>query len=196
MGSCLRPRMHRLPTEQTAQPPQTNPPVQDPHGNGHPPVSNNRPRSHHPTSPVPRRRRHPNDCGPRLQQSSHLPPLQNDDHRRGHRPTLHEPRLPIVRVAGQGHFRPRPSIHLPLRKGVDPNTRDPTEHLDGLPSSDRWTDGKEESVGGRISPTPDHGATERLGRLAGDRHCSAQPLLQCNHQDRSHRGPTRLSPPS
>ena len=151
MGGCLCPRMHGLSTEQTAQPPQTNSPIQNPHVNGHSPIPNNRPRSYYPTPPVPWRRRHPDYRGPRLQQSSHLPPLQNDNYGRRCRPTLHEPRLPMVRAARQSHLRPRPSIHLPLCKRVDSNTGNSAEHLDGLPSSDRRTDRKEEPMGGRIS---------------------------------------------
>ena len=104
----------------------------------------------------------------------------------------HGPCLPMVWLTKQNHLRPGPLVYFPLCGRTDLNAGNSTKHLDGLSPSNRRIDGEKESVGGRVSLTSDFSATGRLGGLAGRCHRSAQPSLQCNHQNCPNRSPDGL----
>jgi hypothetical protein len=138
-----------------------------------------------------------------MHESSCIPPLQNNDHRTRSSQTILQQRLPVVRPTQQGHIRQGPSIHVLLREGPCPATRDQTKRVLSVPPPNRQTIRTDKSMGGTIPP-PDHQQRpNRLEQLAGDSHHGAQQSQECHHQHRPlgstprlYPSPTPLGPPS
>jgi hypothetical protein len=155
MDRTIRERMSQVPTKQKSHKASKGTPLPNPHANRCSPIPN---RGNGPDHPTPNQqwvRRHPYNSRPRMHESGHIPPLQNNHHRTRSSQTILQQRLLMVRPTQQGHIRQRPPIHIPLRKGPRPTTRDQTKHVLGVPPPNRRAIGTDQPVG-RTIPPPDH----------------------------------------
>jgi hypothetical protein len=138
-----------------------------------------------------------------VHESGRIPPLQNNNHRARGGQTILRQCLPVVRPTRQGHIRQRPPIHILLRKGTRSTTGDQTKRVLSVPSPNRQTIRTDKSVD-RTIPPPDHQQRpNRLERLVGNSHYSAQQPQERHHQHRPvrstprlHTSPTPHGPPS
>jgi hypothetical protein len=98
----------------------------------------------------------------------------------------------MVRLTQQSHIRQRSPIHIPLREGPRPTTRDQTKRVLSVPPPDRRTIRANEPMGGTVPPTDHQQRPNRLERLAGDSHYGAQQSQKRHHQHHPLGSPTRL----
>ena len=203
MDRTIRKRMRQMPTKQEPHETSKSTPLPHPHTDRRTPIPDRSNGPDHPTPNQQRIRRHPHDSRPRMHESSRIPPLQNNDHRTRSSQTILRQRLPMVWPTQQGHIRQRPPIHILLREGTRPTTRDQTKRVLSVPPPNRRTIRTDKSMGGTIPP-PDHQQRpNRLERLARDSHHGAQQSQKRHHQHRPlgstprlHASPTPHGPPS
>src|SRR5580692_10707636 len=114
--------------------------------------------------------------------SSPFPPLQDNYHRRRDRPPLPTTSVSLVRHAGKSDLRPRPTLHIQLRKSPHPKTWSHPKHKYRISPTDRWTNGTKESMGGTISPPIHFRETRRLGAMASPCHLRTQSMAKRYHK--------------
>jgi hypothetical protein len=183
-----------MPTKQEPHKTGESTPLPHPHTDRRTPIPDRSNGSDHPTPNQQWVRRHPHDSGPRMHESSRIPPLQNDHHgARGSQAILRQC-LPMVWPTQQSHIRQRSPVYVLLRKGTRPTIRDQTKRVLSIPPPNGRTIGTDKSMGGAIPP-PDHQQRpDRLERLARDSHHGAQQSQEHHHQPRSLGSTPRLHP--
>src|SRR5258708_26798850 len=127
--------MCNVPTKQKPYALAQNPPISYHHSRRLPSIPTDRHGSDHRFTQDKGKRRHPYRRQPWMLTSSPISPMLHYDHRPGNSGPLPQEYLPLVRSPQESHNRQGPSIHFSLRKGVSCQDRGPTEHLDGLPST-------------------------------------------------------------
>ena len=129
---------------------------------------------HHRPPETQRERCDPNHCRSRVLVSGHLPPLRNHHYGPGDSPTIYGPHIQMVWTPPKSDIRPRPPLHIPLRKSDHTETRGKTKPIHGLLPTNRWSIRTEEPMGQAIFTSRNVYVPGRLDTLAGPRISSSQ----------------------
>src|SRR5258707_14737386 len=144
--------MCNVPTEQEPHTPVQNPLVSYHYPRRFPPLSTD----HHGSDYWPTKHKgqrcYPYHCRPRVFKGSLVSPVFYYNYWTRNSCPIPQEHLPLVWPPQKGHNRQRPSIHLSLRKRTSSQNRGPTEHLNGLPSPNRWTIRMKEPMDRTIPP--------------------------------------------
>jgi hypothetical protein len=85
----------------------------------------------------------------------------------------------MVWTPHEGHQRPQPTLHFPVRESLNKLTGNPTKLIISIPSPNIWTIGEKEPMDQTIS-MPNHPSTAR--RLDGMAlHCISSPQQPTKH---------------
>src|SRR5258707_2854937 len=152
LGRRLRRQMCNMSTEQKPYTLTTSPSLSYHYPRRLPSIPTNRHGSDHRSTQDKRKRHHPYYCQSWVLMSSPISPLFHYNHRPGNSSPVPQKCLPMVRAPQEGHNQQGPSIHLPLWKGASCQNRGPTEHLNSLPSANRWTIRTKEPMDRTIPP--------------------------------------------
>src|SRR5258708_8290633 len=88
----------------------------------------------------------------------------------------------MVRASNETNHRPRPSLHVSLRKSANQTPGHPTEPIHSLSPPDRWIVRTKEPMGRTISPLGHLQSTQRLVHMASDCHCHPQQPEERHHR--------------